>query len=168
MVRNSIHWVYNFFFLSKGFAVVSGCIIHITVSFILFTFKGNCKSPFWGSYQVDVISFSCNWNETTAKLYRTTSLNTSSNPQQRKHVAGTGNFAVIERGAIWLMLALFSFEGPEKRSFLYRDLFSLVTGTAFREVGTTKLICLIRNIYYQQVWIWSGFNSILGRGKKFK
>jgi len=51
------------------------------------------------------------------------------------------------------MLALFSFEGLEKRSFLYRDLFPLFTigNTAFREVGTTKLICLIRNIYYQQV-----------------
>jgi len=35
------------------------------------------------------------------------------------------------------MLALFSFEGLEESSFLYRDLFSLFTigRTAFREVG---------------------------------
>jgi hypothetical protein len=51
------------------------------------------------------------------------------------------------------MLALFPFEGLEKRCFLYGDLFSHFTigSTAFRKVGTTNLISLIRNIYYQQV-----------------
>lgn len=37
--------------------------------------------------------------------------------------------------------------------------------TAFLEVGTTKLISLIRKIYYQQVWILSGLSCILGWGR---
>lgn len=173
VVSNSIHWVYKIcFFISKGFAVVSGYIFHITVPFILFTNKRNCKSQFWGSYQVGVISFTCNRNETTAKLYRTTLLNTRSIPQQRKHVAGTGNFAVIDGGTIWLMLALFSFGGGGgwKSAVFFREIYFLfyhwwhcLSWKWYKKTNVSD-----RNIYYQQVWIWSGLNSILGRGKKFK